>query len=252
MRKVVIIISLIFISAFQLRADENSDLFTKGNTAFTGKFYQQAIECYEKIIKNGYESSELYYNLGSAYFKQTDYPSAILYFEKAKKLNPSDEDIIFNLKVANNKIVDKIDEIPEFFMLRWWKNFRNIFSFNTWATIGIALLIISLSLFGLYLFSTVLRRRKLAFWTSLSFAFIMFLSFICAQSQYSGITSNKEAVIFTPSVTAKSSPDINSTDIFVIHEGTKVKVIDNVGEWSEIKIANGSVGWVNTSTYKVI
>lgn len=236
----------------QLRADDNSNLFEKGNLAFTSKYYQQAIECYEKIISSGFESSELYYNLGSAYFRQEDYPSAILNFEKAKKLDPGDEDINHNLKVANTKTVDKIEELPEFFMVRWWKILRNFFSFNTWAIMGIVFLVIALSLFGFYLFSTFLKRRKFSFWTSIVLICLMILSFSCAQSQYSNATSTKEAIIFTPSVTAKSSPDINSTDLFVIHEGTKVRVTDNIGDWSEIKIANGSVGWVNTSVFKVI
>jgi tetratricopeptide (TPR) repeat protein len=252
MRKVIFTLSVLCLASVQLRADENSELFEKGNLAFTSKYYEQSIECYEKIISNGYESSGLYYNLGSAYYKQKDYPSAILYFEKALKLDPGDEDINHNLKVANTKIVDKIEDIPEFFMVRWWKFLRNIFAFNTWAIMGIAFLVIALSLFGFYLFSTILKRRKLAFWTSLLFFLFMILSFLCAQSQYSSATSVKDAIIFTPSVTAKSSPDINSTDLFVIHEGTKVRVTDVIGDWSEIKIANGSIGWVNTSAYRVI
>lgn len=252
MKKNLLIISLFFAALVQTHADENSDLFEKGNLAFSSKYYPQAIECYEKIIANGYESAGLYYNLGCAYYKQEDYPSAILYFEKAKRLNPSDEDISHNLKVTNTKIIDKIEEIPEFFLIHWWKIFRNIFSFNTWAIMGIAFLVIALSLLGFYLFSTILRRRKLSFWTSAVFICFMVMSFLCAQSQYSNAISVKEAIIFTPSVTAKSSPDMNSTDLFVIHEGTKVKVIDQVDDWSEIKIANGSVGWVSTSAYRSI
>ncbi|MFH0867632.1 MAG: tetratricopeptide repeat protein [Bacteroidota bacterium] len=252
MKKVILIISLLCFAFVQLRANENSVLFEKGNLAFTSKYYQQAIECYEKIISNGFESSELYYNLGSAYFRQEDYPSSILYFEKAKKLDPGDEDIIHNLKMANTKILDKIEKIPDFFLIHWWKTLINIFSFNTWAITGIAFMMFALSFFGFYLFSTILRRRKLAFWTSLIIFLFMILSFLSAQSQYSSATSAKNAIIFTPSVTVKSSPDINSTDLFVIHEGTKVRVTDNIGDWSEIKIANGSVGWVNTSVFKTI
>lgn len=253
MKKIVLfILALLCVFCMQSRADENTDLFEKGNLAYTSKYYQQAIESYEKIIDNGYESAGLYYNLGSAYYKQEDYPSAILYFEKAKRLSPGDEDISHNLNVANTKIVDKIEDIPEFFLIHWWKMFRNIFSFNIWAIMGIAFLVIALCLMGFYLFSTVLRRRKISFWTSLIFICFMMLSFACAQSQYYGATSSKEAIIFTPSVTAKSSPDINSTDLFVIHEGTKVKVLDQVGDWSEIRIANGSVGWVSTTDYKSI
>jgi len=245
----VILMLLIASSAF---ADDNATLIEKGNKAYSGKFYQQAIDCYLKIVNSGFESSELYYNLGNAYFKLNDNSSAILYFEKAKKINPSDEDIIYNLKVANTKIIDKIDAIPDFFIIRWYKGIMNIFSFNTWAILGLILLTVFLGLLSLYLFSKVLRVRKIAFWICSCFFILAILSFIFAQTQFSILHNTTEAIIFSPSVTAKSTPDANSTDLFVIHEGTKVKMIDNVGEWSEIKIVNGSKGWVNTSVFKII
>ena len=245
----VVILFLVSSAAF---ADDNSALIEKGNKAYSGKFYQQAIDCYLKVTKSGYEAAELYYNLGNAYFKLNDYSSAILYFEKARKLNPSDEDINYNLKVVNTKIVDKIDAIPDIFFIRWYYGIVNIFSYNKWALFGLISLVVFLGFLSLYLFSKVLNTRKLAFLTSSIVFVITILFFVFAQTQYSIINNNKEAIIFAPSVTAKSSPDANSTDLFVIHEGIKVKVIDNVGEWSEIKIANGSKGWVNTSVFKVI
>jgi tetratricopeptide (TPR) repeat protein len=233
-------------------ADDNSALIEKGNNAYKGKFYQQAIDCYLKVVKSGFEAPELYYNLGNAYYKLNDYSSAILYFEKAKRMKPGDEDINFNLKVANTKITDKIDAIPEFFLVRWYKGLSNIFSYNTWAILGIILMVVFLGMLALYLFSRTLRIRKLAFWLSGVPLLFTILFFIFAQTQYSSLNNTTEAIIFSPSVTAKSTPDANSTDLFVIHEGTKVKVTDNVGEWSEIKIDNGSKGWVNTSAFKII
>jgi tetratricopeptide (TPR) repeat protein len=250
MRKYLLIILLLIASV--AHADDNAALLEKGNNAYKGKFYQQAIDCYLKVVKAGFEAPQLYYNLGNAYYKLNDYPSAILYFEKAKRLRPGDEDIIFNLKVANTKITDKIDAIPEFFLVRWYKGLLNIFSFNTWAILGIILLVVFLGIFTLYLFSTTLKIRKLAFWFSALPFILTILFFIFAQTQFSSLNNTTEAIIFSPSVTAKSTPDANSTDLFVIHEGTKVKVTDNVGEWSEIKIENGSKGWVSTSTFKVI
>jgi tetratricopeptide (TPR) repeat protein len=242
---------LFFISTWVI-ADDNASLIEKGNKAYTGRFYQQAIDCYLKVEKSGYESPELYYNLGNAYFKQNDFSAAILYYEKAKRLDPGDDDINYNLKVANTKIIDKIDAVQEFFLIRWYKNIASVFSFNTWAITAILMLVLFLGLLSLYLFSRSLKIKKLAFWSSGVALLITLLFFIFAQTQYSSLNNSKEAIIFTPSVTAKSSPDANSTDLFVMHEGTKVKVIDHVGEWSEIRIANGSVGWVNTSVFKVI
>ena len=250
MKKIILII-FIFITA-TVFAEDNNSLIEKGNQAYTGKFYQQAIDCYLKVLKGGYEAPDLYYNLGSAYYKLNDYSSAILYFEKANKLNPGDEDIIFNLKITNTKITDKIDDVPEFFLLRWYKSIAELFSFNYWAISGIIMMILFLALLSLYLFSRILRIRKMAFWLSGAALLFTVLFFVFAQVQYTSVVNTTEAIIFSPSVTAKSSPDFNSTDLFVIHDGTKVKVIDYVGEWSEIKLANGSIGWVSTSVYKTI
>ncbi|NTW32473.1 MAG: tetratricopeptide repeat protein [Bacteroidetes bacterium] len=247
-----IFISILLFISLGAFADDNATFIEKGNKAYTSKFYQEAYDSYYKVVKTGYESAELYYNIGNSCFKLNDYPSAILYYEKAKKLKPGDEDINFNLKIANTKIVDKIDAIPEIFFVRWWKGFANIFSFNTWAVLVIIMTIIFLAFFTIYLFSKILKLRKIAFWCALIALAISVKFFLLAQTQYSAFNNTKEAIIFSPSVTAKSSPDNNSTDLFVIHEGTKVKVIDSVSEWSEIKIANGTVGWVNTAVFKVI
>jgi len=250
MRSIFLII--IFFLTLSVFADDNAILIEKGNKAYVSKLYQEAFDSYNNVVKNGFESAELYYNIGNSCFKLKDYPSAILYYEKAKKLNPGDEDINFNLKVANTKIIDKLDAIPEIFFIRWWKNFANIFSFNTWAILVILMTIVFLSFLSIYFFSRILKVRKIAFWCAFIAILITIKFFLFAQTQYTFIQNTKEAIIFSPSVTAKSSPDANSTDLFVIHEGTKVKVIDNVSDWSEIKIANGTVGWVKSSVFKVI
>jgi len=250
MKKYFLIILVLVTSV--VFAQDNQALLEKGNAAYKSKYYQQAIDCYLKVIKSGFEAPSLYFNMGDAYYKLNDYPSAILYYEKAKRLKPGDEDINFNLKVANTKIVDKMETVPDFFLVRWFRGLSNIFSFNMWAILGIIFLVIFLGIFTLYLFSRTLKIRKLSFWISCLPLALTLLSFIFAQSQYSSLNNTTEAIIFSPSVTAKSTPDANSTDLFVIHDGTKVKVTDNVGDWSEIKIENGSKGWVSNSSFKII
>ena len=128
----------------------------------------------------------------------------------------------------------------------------SLFSFNTWAIIGIGLLVISLAFLTLYLFSKTLRIRKISFWVSIVLFMFTLFTFIFTQTQYTRFKTNKEAIIFAASVTVKSSPDEKSTDLFVVHEGLKIKITDTAGEWSEIKIANGSVGWIKTAVFKVI
>ena len=245
-----LLILLIYLG--NLKAQDNYNTLDKANNEYTKGNYQNAIDLYLQIVKTGYEAPELYYNLGNAYFKSNSLPYAILYFEKAKKLNPTDEDIEYNIKVVNNKLIDKIDIVPELFYIRWWKAINSQSSANGWALISIISLCIFLLLVAIYLFSYKMLLRKLGF--SFSFVFLLItllaLNFSFIQKRQS--TNSNEAIVFSPSVSVKSSPDANSVDLFVIHEGIKVEITDNIGDWSEMKIANGSKGWIKKEEYQKI
>jgi tetratricopeptide (TPR) repeat protein len=251
--KFTLIISLIILCFIgNIKAEDNYTTLEKANSEYAKGNYQNAVGLYLQIVKTGYEASELYYNLGNAYFKSNNIPSAILYYEKAKRLNPADEDIDFNIKVANNKIIDKIDIVPELFYNRWWKAFYNLNTAKGWAIWSIVSLTLLLVLIGLYLFSNKIIIRKLCFAFSFLFLVTTALSLNFAFIQQKLLTNSKEAIVFTPTVSVKSSPDINSVDLFVIHEGIKIEITDNIGEWSEIKIANGSKGWIKKDAYEKI
>jgi len=251
MKKIVFVISFVCF-VMTLSAQEPDSLFASGNRAFANAFYDEAISQYQKILDEGYASADLYFNLGNAYFKAEDYPSAILYFEKAKKLDPRDEDIDFNLQVANSRIVDKIEPVPELFLKTWWRSFINIFSANTWAVIAVTGLILFFILLAFYLLSRLIRIRKVAFFTGLGILAITLLSFAIAYVKYQDVKSENTAIVFTPTITVKSSPNQNSVDLFVIHEGAKVQLLDEVGSWYEIRIASGSVGWLPAESVKKI
>ena len=251
MRKVIFILLSFFIIGTTFAFDANAS-FNKANEAYAQEMYAEAIELYEQILIVGYESAELYFNLGNAYFKQNEIPSAILNYEKAKKLKPNDDDIDFNLNVANTKIVDKIEPVPEFFLRQWWRGIYNLFSADAWAKISVGCMILFFVLFGFYLFSKLMMIRKTAFYAGIIVLFFTLFTFIVAYQKYHLLTAQQESVIFTPTITIKSSPNPNSVDLFVLHEGSKVKIIEHVGEWSEIKIANGSVGWLPTEALKNI
>jgi len=251
MQKVLFILLGFFILGRTFAFDANAT-FAKANEAYAQEMYAEAIEHYEQIIAVKYESAELYFNLGNAYFKQGEIPSAILNYEKAKKLKPNDDDIDFNLNVANTKIVDKIEPVPELFLWQWWRAFYNIFSADAWAKISVMFMILFFILFGLYLFSKLMTIRKIAFYSGIIVLFFTLFTFIVAYQKYHVLTAQQEAIVFTPTITIKSSPNPNSVDLFVLHEGSKVRIIEQVGEWSEIKIANGSVGWLPTESLKKI
>ncbi|MEI6852214.1 MAG: tetratricopeptide repeat protein [Bacteroidota bacterium] len=242
--KKYIILFLFIISGFMAKASVNSDLISQANDAYTQNKFNQAIELYQKVVTSGFESASLYYNLGDAYFKTKNYASALLYFEKAKKLDPANEKIAFNIQVCNARIIDKIEELPQPFYIQWLADFRFLFSIDVWAVISVVMLFLFFLLMAVYLMANAIRTRKLSFWAGLVFLLVALVSCVNAYSQYRGIHNSNEGIVFEPTVNVKSSPDAASQDLFVIHEGTKVTITDKVNTWIEVRIANGSDGWV--------
>ena len=251
LRSLSIIIVLVLATTSVYSASVDS-LFAKANQQYSEELYTNAIEDYHLIIQFGYESPELYFNLGNAYYKTDDIPSAILFYEKAKKLKPNDEDILFNLSVANTRIVDKIEPVPELFLKTWWRSIYNVFSADLWATISVAGFILVIVLLAFYLLSKNITIRKTAFFTGLVLLFLTMFTFLVSFQKYNLLRHQKEAIVFTPTITVKSSPNQNSVDLFVIHEGSKVKIMEKLGNWVEIKIASGSVGWLPSEALKEI
>ncbi len=251
MKKIFLLI-VICLQALFVSSSPYNDLVSQGNKAYTDGKYNAAIELYQQVISKGYESSALYYNLGSAYFKSKNYASALLYLEKARKLDPSDDKIDFNIQVCNTKIMDKIEELPQPFYKRWIVQFRQWFSMDVWATMSVVFLFLFFIFIAIYLMANTIRIRKITFWAGLIFVCISIVAGINAYSQYSNIHLAREAIIFEPTVNVKSSPDPASQDIFVIHEGTKVSITDKVGTWIEVRIANGSDGWIQETAAQVI
>jgi len=241
------------VSLFGMVTVQNTDsLCTLANKFYTEGKYSEAITNYEAIIALGKMSAELYYNLGNAYFKLNDIAHAILYFERAYLLNPSDDDIAFNLDLARAYTTDKIEAIPDFFVVKWFMSISNIFSSNAWAFLAISFFVLTLLLLVIYQFSGKYLIKKNAFissWIAL-LLFIVSLSF--SISQKNRIINSNHAIITTSAISVKSSPSDNSNDLFILHAGTKIETLRNVGEWCEIRIADGNKGWVPKSAFERI
>jgi tetratricopeptide (TPR) repeat protein len=224
----------------------------KASEAYRAGEYPKAIELYGIIIKEGYTAPYLFYNLGNAHFKAGDYPNAILNYERARRMDPGNEDIEVNINIANTKISDKIEPMPELFLIRWIKGWVFMLSVDVWAYLTVIMMVLSVTGITLYIASRFLLLRKTGFWTGILFFFLFLVSMGSAWSGYHFSTRSTEAIIFTPTIAVKSSPDENSTDLFVLHEGTKVTILDQINSWYEIRIANGSVGWLpGTSMEKI-
>lgn len=248
----IIVVVLLLLTNLSIRATNENLLLDSGNNAYSEKNYLGAIKFYSVLIEKGLEAPELYYNLGNSYFKVNNLPYAILYWEKALKLDPTDEDILFNLKVANTRITDKFDYVPVLFYKRWANHLLNLFSADAWSKLIIITVISMFLLLTGYLLSRRLWLRKLFFYSSVIVLGLTILVGILTYTRNYREANSKEAIIFTSVVTVKSSPDVQSTDIFVIHEGLKVKLGSTIGIWHEIIIPNGSKGWVREEDFKTI
>ena len=233
------------------RAQETVDVwFEQANAAYNMGNYDSAKVVYEKILAADMESVPLYYNMGNAYYKMHDYPMAIWCYEKALKLDPSNEEVQTNLAIANHAIVDKIEPVPQSFIVRWWRNARASLSGDGWACCSIvffALLLVSVFLF---LRSRKVGLRKLGFFTGLVFLAVFALSVVFAAQLKQASATQDQAILMSPTVTVKSSPSEISLDLFVLHEGTKVSVLVTANGWFEIKIANGSLGWLEADNMR--
>jgi tetratricopeptide (TPR) repeat protein len=246
--RMFVILCVILTGTMYVRAINPHEAISKGAKAYSSGQYSEAAEAYKSVADGGFESSDLFYNLGNCYFKMQDYPNAVLWYERAKKLDPGNENVDFNLNVANTKISDKIDPIPDLFYKRWYKSLIFFFPVDSWARTAIITIFLAISGFVLYLVTRVLFIRKAGFWVGLSLGVLALFFLLFSWNAHQYLTSVDEAIVFTATITAKSSPDDNSTDLFVLHEGTKVLLLDNVNGWCEIKIANGSVGWLPQSS----
>jgi tetratricopeptide (TPR) repeat protein len=228
------------------------DLIQKANEHYTKEEFTKAIDGYNQILMAGIESPELYYNLGNAYYKTNQFTLAILNFERAKLLAPDDEDIEFNLLVANQKVVDSIQELPGIFVVRWWNSLINSQTTDSWAVLSIIGFILFLTLLGLYFFAKTGEVKRISFWAGCFLIVFTISSWSFAARQKSRLVNHSFAIVMQPTVTVKSSPSEKGTNLFVIHEGLKVRITDKLGDWVEIRLADGNKGWLLTESIERI
>jgi tetratricopeptide (TPR) repeat protein len=250
-KKTIFFIALLF--GFQpVMAANPNELVEQANMAYVDGQYSYAIEIYEALLEQKLEASELYYNLGNAYFKENRLGPAILNYERALKIKPGDENTLFNLEVARARTVDHINPVPLIFYENWWRSFYSFFGTDAWARLGLLFLVFSLIFLGGFFFFHTRGLKKLGFGLALFSLLLMSISFLAARTQYHNAFKKREAIVMTPRATAKSSPGESSPDLFVIHEGSKARITGELGEWYEIRLANGNVGWVKKTALEMI
>lgn len=250
---VICFLAMMISPALVFAADSQQQLFEQANGLYAKGQYKQAVDAYNQIINTGYQSAAVYFNLGNAHYKDGELPEAILNYEKAHRLAPGDDDINFNIRLANSKTVDKVDEAPEFFLSKWWKGFILNYAADGLATAAIVLAFIGSALLVWYFFALAGGVKRFAFFSSLVFFFVAIAVVVIAASQVSYFNSNRQAIVFTSSVDVKTSPAATVSTAFVLHDGTKINVLgSNGGGWLKIKLANGNEGWIKTSDVREI
>jgi tetratricopeptide (TPR) repeat protein len=227
-------------------------LFENGNALYARAHYKDALAAYRQVLDDGYESAALYFNMGNACYKTDDIPSSILYYEKAHKLAPGDEDINMNLRFVNQKTTDKIEEAPAFFLAVWWRAFILSFSTETLSVLTVVLFLLASGLLVLYFFAQSVIVKKSSFYTSISLYAIGLIFIFMAAMQVSYFNSHRQAIIFSSSTTVKSAPANQAKDLFVLHDGTKVNISGDSNGWIKIKLANGNEGWIKAADAREI
>jgi len=238
------IILLLPLSPESIMAQESRDIYNSGIEYYSQGSFDQALTTWIGLVDSGYSSPELYYNIGNAAFKTGKIPLSILYYEKSLLKHPFNEDARYNLEISRSFVVDRFNSIPELFISRWFRMVSLLFSSNSWAVISLVTFSLSLILILVYLFSRSISFKKISFFIA-SFALLLsVVSILFSFGNRSVTVRNRDAIIFAPAVTGKSSPDQSGKDLFVIHEGTKVRIEDEVGGWFEIRLSDGNVGWI--------
>ena len=254
MKKIIIAINIIWMfSPSILSAQINLEsIFSEANELYNKGSYIEAINNYKEIIKNDFHSAELYYNLGNAYYRLDSIASSVYYYEKALQLNPNDREIIDNLELINKTLVDEIDPITIPLIESILNSISNIFYFETWGYISIFFSFLIVALFLSYYFANSSRIKRLTFVLLCISSIFMLVSLINGNKGYNNYINNEYAVIYSYETDLKTEPNYRSETLFMLHEGTKIQVLENYNNWIKIRLVNGQVGYIQLIDVKIL
>jgi len=242
---------LFLLFAISVKSQEKSSL-VKAEKAYDSKKYKEAIKSYEELVSSGYKSYELYYNLGNAYYRDKQLGKAIYNYELARKLNPNDEDVRINLGIAAAKTIDKIDSKENFFISAVKSNLLSSFSTRGWAWINVICVISFCAFVYLFISSSRILFKRISFVLALILLIgsvsTYFLGYSAVKSKY----DNKFAIVTSTETKVMNEPTASASSKFSLHEGTKIRIVDNNGDWVLIKLDNGNEGWVKLSDVGII
>jgi tetratricopeptide (TPR) repeat protein len=252
MRKVAISLFLITLIATSLPAQESRDRYLEGVELYNNGDFRAAADIWTDLNTAGYDNFELLYNTGNAWFKLNEIPKAILYFEKALLRKPGDEDTRYNLAIANTLIADRFESIPRVFIVRWIDRAALAMSSDSWAIVSVVAFILTLILLLLFLFLSRYSVKVLSFWLAMLLFITSASSLTLSFRSRKLVYHNDEAIVVAPVITGRSTPTEGGNELFVIHAGLKVRVGEQIGEWTEIQLPDGNKGWVTLASLEKI
>lgn len=254
MKRIILIIGLLIsLSPVAFSRDQGIDAkWEQANTFYINGDYAGAVNAYEGVAADGYVGVKLFYNLGNAHFKAGNLGKAILNYNKAQKLAPYDRDVEYNLGVANSYIKDRIEPVPEFFVNRWVADWRASLDSNTWGVFSLILFVLTLVCVLLFLLAERRGLRKTGFFVAIGMAVLFVVATTFAAMERKNMKDASQAVVLVQAAAVKSAPEQSGSDLFIIHEGTKVDVFASYGGWAEIMIADGNKGWIATDAIELI
>ena len=246
-----IIILFIFFTCLLAKGQGESN-FTRATEAYNEGDFKKAIELYNTILEDGQHSAALYFNLGNSYYKLNEIASSIYFYEKALLLKPKDPEILNNLGYAQNMTLDAIDTMPETGLSKIYKMVTHQLSFDQWAYVSIFFMFLFVILYILFYYFQYSSRKRWAFIVSFIALFIAIVAVVFGYIQYKDFKKDQPAIVFADEVGINSEPNTKSDEVFVLHAGTKVNVLDELDDWKKIRIADGKTGWVPSENIKLL
>lgn len=252
MYKIILTYSFFCCFAVCLRATDAQQVFQEANQAYVSGNYNLAIEKYEAILKESAVSKELYYNLGNSYFRLNKMGKAILNYERAMRLAPSDKDIQHNLDFTRGRIVNDIEPISPFFLIQWWRDVRGLLSIDNWSFLTLLFLWVGVAGFVFLLLGKTRTQKKQGFIGGSILIPLSIVCFLLAKDTQNELTSSRFAIVLSNETSFRPSPDSAIQPTALLHEGIKVEVIDKLSHFVKVRLPNGEEGWLEDNTIESI
>lgn len=238
--------------AGDLSLKEAESAFRAANASYQEGDFEGAIDIYEEIIAAGFDSGPLYYNLGNAYYQTGNFARAILNYERALPRMPNDDDLKYNLEMARLMVVDQIEPLPRIFLWDTWDSLRNSFSISTLTALLYAAFVVVLAGISLIVLSRGVRTRRLGLYAGSAAVIILAVTILLLITKVSRLTRDDHGIVVAEVVEVKNAPNPEGPSAFILHAGSKVKITDRVGQWIQIRLVDGKVGWMTETGLEVI